>query len=42
MYGLKNTYNLLKAQIFLFFSEPLSMCDIDKASENEKKNMFLL
>ena len=27
IYGLKNTYNLLKAKIFLFFSEALSMCN---------------
>ena len=28
IHGLKNTHNLLKAQIFLFFSEALSMCHI--------------
>ena len=27
IYGLKNTHNLLKPQIFLFFSEALSMCN---------------
>ena len=35
----KNTQNLLKSQIFLFFSEALSMCQalkLDKASEKKR------
>ena len=27
IYGLKNTQNLLKAQIYFFFSEALSICN---------------
>ena len=29
-------YIYIKAQIFLFFSEALSMCDINKASDNKR------
>ena len=38
---LKNTHNLLKAQIFLFFSEALSMCNQirNKNTDNPAKGL---